>query len=216
MITDVKPPRTEFAPYLHLKSDYRLYLEIGLLASLVLTTAVLYYPVDESGPSNHDIPPITVEVLDVPQTLQPLSTKGVPIKPVIPIASAKPQEILIEDTDVIFGSEEGLLTIPAPPAPPGKKRTEYFPPKLMVSKFPEYPKELQNKGVQGVIVLDVQVDTEGNVINHKVKQNTTGSSILEKLAIETVYKCRYNPASDGSKPLVAWTDHRFEFREKAN
>ncbi len=216
MIADVKPPRIEFAVYQHLKSYYRLYLEIGLFASLVLTTAVLYYPVNEGGASTIEVPPISVEVLDVPQTLQPLSTKGVPIKPVIPIASAKPQEILMEDTDVIFGSEEGLLAIPAPPAPPGKKRAEYYPPKLIVSKFPEYPKELQNKGVQGVIVLEVQVDTEGKVINHKLKQNTTGSPILEKLAIETVYKCRYNPASDGSKPLVAWTDHRFEFREKAN
>ncbi len=189
---------------------------MGLLTSLVLTTALLYYPVDDAGSGNIEIPKITVEVIDVPQTLQPLSTKGVPVKPVIPIASAKLQEIILDDTDVIFGTEEGLLTIPAPPAPPGKKRTEYFPPKLMVSKFPEYPKELQHKGVEGIIVLEVQVDTDGKVINHRLKQNTTGSAILEKLAIETVYKCRYNPASDGTKPMVAWTDHRFEFRENTD
>jgi TonB family protein len=93
---------------------------------------------------------------------------------------------------------------------------DYIPPKLMVSKFPEYPKNLQKKGVSGVIVLQVKVDTTGHVVDYKIKLNTTNNSILEKLAIETVFKCRYNPASDGIHPIMAWTDHRFEFIDKSS
>lgn len=217
MTVDVKSPVLSSTRH-HLKENYRLHLEVGFLSALILVAGVLnFYPKTDPAHREIFIPQVSVEVIDIPQTLQPISTKGVPIKPVIPVASAKMQEVLIDDTDLIFGSEDGLLTIPAPPNPPGKKKTaEYFPPKLMVSKFPEYPKELQKKGIRGMVVLEVQVDTDGKVINHRVKQNTTGSDLLEQLAIETVYKCRYNPASDGTKAIQAWTDHRFEFRENSN
>ena len=93
---------------------------------------------------------------------------------------------------------------------------DYIPPKLMISKFPEYPKSLQKKGISGVIVLHVKVDTTGHVVDYKVTLNTTASSELEKLAIETVFKCRYNPASDGTHPIMAWTDHKFEFNDKSS
>jgi TonB family protein len=158
---------------------------------------------------------IVLEVNDIPQTRQALSVKGTPVKPVIPIAGDIVEDILTDETER-YGTEEGLLEIPAMPAPPGGKgKSEYFPPKLMVSKFPEYPAELQKQGVSGVIVLQVKIDVTGKVVEHKVKMNTTRNAVLEKLAVETVYKCRYNPASDGKNPVVAWTDHRFEFLDKA-
>lgn len=200
----------------HLREKYYETLEIGLLGSITLMVIVFNVIPKPTPPEIHfEKAPIILEVTDVPQTLQPLSVKGAPIKPVIPIAADIPEELIVDETDLIFGTEDGLLEIPAPPVPPGGgNKTELFPPKLMVSKFPEYPKELQKQGVSGVIVLLVEVDVTGKVINHKVKSNTTNNATLEKLSIETVYKCRYNPASDGKKPIVAWTEHRFEFNEK--
>ncbi|MBX7151614.1 energy transducer TonB [bacterium] len=202
----------------HLREKYYETMEIGLLSSITLMV-ILFNLIPKPTPPEINLTqaPIILEVTDVPQTLQPISVKGAPIKPVIPIAADIPEELMVDETDLIFGTEDGLLEIPAPPVPPGGgNKTELFPPKLMVSKFPEYPKELQKQGVSGVIVLLVEVDVTGKVINHKVKSNSTNNAILEKLSIETVYKCRYNPASDGKKPIVSWTEHRFEFNEKVS
>lgn len=200
------------------KEQYVILFESGLLLVLflhVIFTRVL--PDMKTGDiSELKKPDIVLEVNDIPQTRQALSVKGSPVKPIIPIASDIVEDILADESDVRFGTEDGLLEIPAMPAPPGsgKGKSEYFPPKLMVSKFPEYPADLQKKGVSGVIILQVKIDVTGNVIDHKVKMNTTKNSLLEKLAVETVYKCRYNPASDGKNPVVSWTDHRFEFLDK--
>lgn len=199
------------------KIRFRFTLEASLLGVLIFCVLVVRtMPAIEPSREAPFIPQITIEVMDIPQTRQELSVKGQPVKPVIPIASDRAEEILVDDKDVIFGTEDGLLEIPAPPAPPGGKgKDEYFPPKLMISKFPEYPEALRKQGISGVVVLQVKVDVNGNVVDHKVKSNTTGNSTLEKLAIETVYKCKYNPASDGKKKLEAWTDHKFEFSDKA-
>lgn len=199
------------------KERHAIYFESGLLAILILNVIfVNMLPnIETADISELKRPDIVLEVNDVPQTRQALSVKGSPVKPIIPIASDIVEDILGDESDVRYGTEEGLLEIPAPPAPPGGKgRSEYFPPKLMVSKFPEYPLDLQKKGVSGVIILQVKIDVTGKVIDHKVKLNTTKNSVLEKLAVETVYKCRYNPASDGKTPVVSWTDHRFEFLDK--
>ncbi len=201
------------------KEHHVLYLESALLLILFLHVIFTHIMPDVRTGDLSDIKKtdIVLEVSDIPQTRQALSVKGSPIKPVIPIAGDIVEDVLSDETDVRFGTEDGLLEIPAMPAPPGsgKGKSEYFPPKLMVSKFPEYPADLQKQGVSGVIILQVKIDVTGKVVDHKVKTNTTRNATLEKLAIETVYKCRYNPASDGKNPVVAWTDHRFEFLDKA-
>lgn len=200
------------------KEQYTILFETGLLLVLVLHVVFTrVMPNIETGDiSELKKTEVVLEVNDIPQTRQALSVKGSPVKPVIPIASDIVEDILADESDVRYGTEDGLLEIPAMPAPPGsgKGKSEYFPPKLMVSKFPEYPAELQKQGVSGVIVLQVKIDVTGKVVDHKIKMNTTRSNVLEKLAVETVYKCIYNPASDGKKPVVAWTDHRFEFLDK--
>ncbi len=185
------------------------------MASLMLITLLVRW---RPAPGGASIPPvpkpeIILEVTDIPQTRQPLSVKGQPIRPIIPIKSDLPDQLLIDETDVIFGTEEGLLEIPAPPVLPGRDKTEYHPPRLMVSKFPEYPRELQKKGIGGVVVLSIRVDTEGMVVEHRIKQNTTNNEELTRLAVETVYKCRFFPASDGKKTIPAWTEHKFEFTD---
>lgn len=200
------------------REHYARTSEASLLASLCAATLLVWLS-PTAEPEVIFLPPtnISIEIMDVPQTRQPLLVKGAPVKPIIPIASDIMEELLTEETDVLFGTEEGLLEIPAMPIPPGKKdKADYRPPKLMVSKFPEYPKELQKQGVQGTVILTIKIDVDGKVIDHKVKKNSTGSDLLEKLAVATVYKCKFAPAYEGKKPIVAWTEHTFEFNDTQN
>lgn len=193
-------------------------VERSLLLTLIgLTVIVRMDP--KAEPDAVFLPPanVIIELTDIPPTRQFVLAKGAPVKPVIPVASNITEEVLTDESDVNYGTEEGLIEIPAMPLPPGgKTKSEYRPPKLMVSKFPEYPKELQKRGVSGVIVLTIKVDTDGTVIDHKVKSNSTGNDVLERLSISTVYKCRFSPAYEGKKPIVAWTEHTFEFTESGN
>ena len=202
--------------FLNARLHYRLIFEISLLTSLTINVLILQgFPAFESDRNPVIIKPnIVVEISDIPETRQTVSAKGQPVKPVIPIAGNITEELLFDD-DMNLGTEFGLLPIPAPPPPPGNKtKSEYQPPRLIVSKFPEYPKDLQKQGISGVIILGVRVDVNGKVVEHKVKSNTTRNSVLEKLAVETVYKCRYMPATENKKPTEAWTDHKFEFIDK--
>ncbi len=198
------------------KLKYRILFELSVLASLTLIIILLrYFPSFKSDSGTPLLRPnITVEISDIPETHQTVSSKGQPVKPVIPIAGNITEELLYDDESNL-GTEFGLLPIPAPPPPPGNKtKTEYQPPRLIVSKFPEYPKELQKQGVSGTIILEVKVDVDGKVVDHRIKSNTTHNKTLEKLAVETVYKCRYMPATENKSPSVAWTDHKFEFMDK--
>jgi TonB family protein len=175
---------------------------------------IRYFPSFKSDADSKIIKPnIVIELSDISPTRQIVSSKGKPVKPVIPIAGNIKEDLLYDD-ESILGAEFGLLPIPAPPPLGNKTKTEYHPPRLIVSKFPEYPKDLQQQGVSGIIILEVKVDVNGNVIDHKIKSNTTHNQILERLAVETVYKCRYMPAMENKKPAVAWTDHKFEFIDK--
>lgn len=198
------------------KFCYRIRFEWSLFLSLMIVTVVIhFFPDFRPDISAYLVKPnIVLEISDIAPTKQTVSAKGKPIKPVIPIAGNVREELL-DDEDANLGTEFGLLPIPAPPPPPdNKEKTDFQPPRLMVSKFPEYPKELQKQGIAGIIVLEVKVDSDGKVIAHRVKTNTTKNAQLEKLAVETVYQCRYMPALVNQKPTVAWTEHKFEFIEK--
>jgi TonB family protein len=202
-----------------LKDEYYFVFQLSLFISLCLIVLLFHIiPKIETPMNNNYIAPkITIEVSDIPQTRQTISAKGQPVKPTIPITSDIKEALLTEDDFINYGDPDGLLEIPAPPPPPHQQgKTEYSPPKLIVSKFPEYPKELQKEGISGVIMLEVKVDLTGKVISHRVISNTTKNNILEKLAVETVYKCRYTPATENKKPIIAWTDHKFEFIDKTN
>lgn len=199
-----------------LKRYYRYYFEFSLFLSLLILVFIIrYFPEFGSGTTRlPEKPNIVVEISDIAPTRQIVSAKGKPVKPVIPIAGNVKEELLFDD-DANLGDEFGLLPIPAPPPPPGnKEKSDYQPPRLIVSKFPEYPGELQKQGISGVVILEVKVDVSGKVIEHRVRSNTTNNATLEKLAVETVYQCRYTPAMQDKKPTVAWTDHKFEFMDK--
>ncbi len=199
-----------------LKRYYRYYFEFSLFLSLLILVFIMrYFPEFSSETGRLPAKPnIVVEISDIAPTRQIVSAKGKPVKPVIPIAGNVKEELLFDD-DANLGDEFGLLPIPAPPPPPvNNEKSDYQPPRLIVSKFPEYPKELQKLGISGVVILEVKVDVSGKVIEHRIRSNTTNNVTLEKLAVETVYQCRYTPAMQDKKPVVAWTDHKFEFMDK--
>jgi protein TonB len=58
-------------------------------------------------------------------------------------------------------------------------------------------------GEEGEVYLDVQVGPAGNVLEVRLKKSS-GSSLLDQTAIETVKKWRFTPATVDGKPVAEW------------
>ena len=62
---------------------------------------------------------------------------------------------------------------------------------LLVSKVaPEYPDEARDQHIQGMVILQVRIDREGNVMNAEL---ISGHSLLAPAAIEAVRQWKYRP-----------------------
>jgi len=79
---------------------------------------------------------------------------------------------------------------------------------------PEYSQEAWDEGIQGKVILLVDVDPEGNIRNIKVR-DSLGWGLDEK-AIETVRNARFTPASKGGQSVegTAWVEITFSLPDK--
>jgi TonB family protein len=112
---------------------------------------------------------------------------------------------------------------PSPPPPPKmKKELEEFekgalkardtidPPAIIKMVDPVYPKEAEEKGLKGFVVLNVRTDTEGNVKMVMVLKSS--DEIFDQAAIDAVKQWKYEPFYLEGKPreLVFSVSLKFE------
>jgi protein TonB len=76
---------------------------------------------------------------------------------------------------------------------------------------PAYPKAAQRQGLQGRVVLRVQVLANGHVGAIEVKQSS-GKSILDDAALTAVKAWVFTPSKRGSTPIDGWTNVPIEFQ----
>lgn len=67
---------------------------------------------------------------------------------------------------------------------------------------PAYPALAQRRGMQGVVLLLVEVSAKGEPLAVKLKSGS-GYSILDKAALRAVQKWRFAPATRGGRPIAA-------------
>jgi protein TonB len=76
---------------------------------------------------------------------------------------------------------------------------------------PAYPKAAQRQGLQGRVVLRVQVLANGHVGAIEVKQSS-GKTILDDAALAAVKNWVFTPSKRGSTPIDGWTNVPIEFQ----
>jgi len=77
---------------------------------------------------------------------------------------------------------------------------------------PPYPGAARRMGDQGEVRLDVHVGTDGSVLEIRLRQSS-GSPLLDRTAIDTVRRWRFEPATVDGEPVAAWyQDWRWIFR----
>ncbi|MBM9604454.1 energy transducer TonB [Desulfopila inferna] len=79
------------------------------------------------------------------------------------------------------------------------------------NKQPPYPAMAKRRGYEGVVLLNVLVDTEGMVSEIKIK-NSSGHISLDRAALKTVKNWLFSPATEGGGRVVMWVDIPVEFQ----
>jgi protein TonB len=78
---------------------------------------------------------------------------------------------------------------------------------------PVYPPTSRRMGEEGVVRLKVLVDERGRP-HEVVVQNSSGYPRLDQAAIEAVRRWRFEPATDGSRAVSAWSAVAIRFQLK--
>jgi protein TonB len=71
--------------------------------------------------------------------------------------------------------------------------------------LPAYPSGAREQGVEGTVLLDVRVQADGRVGEVRLKR-TSGSSILDGAATETVKTWTFVPARRGPASVESWVE----------
>lgn len=82
-------------------------------------------------------------------------------------------------------------------------------PKVLVQPPPFYPDIARKIGVEGRVIVTIEIDQKGNVTNAKIFK---GERILGKECIENAYKYKFKPAIKDGKPIKVKMNVPFNFR----
>jgi periplasmic protein TonB len=78
-----------------------------------------------------------------------------------------------------------------------------------------YPRRLRDRGLGGRVVLDLTVDSGGDVINASVAQ-TSGHRELDRAALRVARMMRFTPPTAGSQPVSTRMNIPLSFATRAS
>ena len=77
------------------------------------------------------------------------------------------------------------------------------PPRIDMASYvaPKYPEDARKNGVEGRVLLDVVVASDGTVAKVTVKEGVDGYVSFEKAAMKAVEQWRFHPATANGDPV---------------
>lgn len=99
-----------------------------------------------------------------------------------------------EEAPYLFLVVEPSAPAPAAPGTPRHVSGDITPPRAIERPAPQYTPEARKERVQGVVILQLEIDTRGQVRNAKVLKGLPLG--LGEAALETVSRWRFEPALD--------------------
>ena len=205
------------------KLHYRKVLEIAMIfALLVLIVMFQAFKKFEAEIKIEKYVPNEIEVQDIPLTEQ-IERPPPPSRPSVPIPTEDedvPEDLTIETTEIDFNEE------PPPAPPPPVEEEEETPMFVPYDSAPEpiggfaaiqknltYPEIARRAGVEGMVVVQVLIDTKGNVDDTRVAKSL-GNNGCDEAAIEAIKKTKWKPALQRDKPVKVWVSIPVIFKLK--
>lgn len=84
------------------------------------------------------------------------------------------------------------------------------PPRALARRMPRYPAEAEGRGLSGVVVLRLRIDTEGRVAEANVVR-ASPPGVFDAAAVSAVKTWRFTPARDAGRPVEVWAQQALRF-----
>jgi TonB family protein len=112
-------------------------------------------------------------------------------------------ELNIKGYDVL-GEEIEYYIVSHEPGTEKAGLLEFFdvPPRKLSMVIPAYPESEQEKGVEGIVGLNLLIGRDGMV--HEVKVEKSVSPVFDSLAVDAVMQSIFSPAKRDGKPVAVW------------
>lgn len=208
---------------LHRKSPY--IFAASLFISVIFLVVALHIPLprSERPPKRADVPPVIIQLQNIPQTRhrefseappRPVVEHGLPI----PVEEfIEPDDITIEDTTL--DTEAPVQAAPAVTLAPvvgaSKEEDEIYEyyaveeqPERTTIVQPEFPALARRANIEGTVLLRVLVNREGAVDSVTVEH---GPEIFRKSAIKAALATKFSPARQNNTPVACWVLMPFRF-----
>ncbi|MCA9740524.1 MAG: energy transducer TonB [Deferribacteres bacterium] len=200
-------------PAVDLKIRHKKYIEVGLIVSLSLVTAIfLFYRSEIDTNVKFEATEITMDVEDIPVTEQ-MKRPPAPPRPAVAVPSEDmdiPEDETIEITEINF---EEVQPPPPPPVSDDDSQYEfvaYDEPPMMVGgmaallKVLEYPELARKAGIEGRTIMSVLVDEQGNTVKVRILKDSGTNIGFEAAAEAALMKMKWKPAYQRDVPVKVW------------
>ncbi|KAA3662933.1 MAG: energy transducer TonB [Calditrichaeota bacterium] len=199
------------SPEADLRRNYRKLMELGMIGSLaIILFSFLGFRGGEIAKRNIEIPDQIIEMEEIPQTEQ-VKRQPPPPRPSVAIPTEDediPDDETIEETDVIFDE------IPPPPEePPVDESAQIFvafdtaPAPIggfaAIQKKLKYPDIARKAGIEGRVIVNVLVGTDGTVKDTKILKSL-GHTGCDEAAIAAIKAVRWTPAKQRDRAVQVW------------
>ncbi|MCA9732018.1 energy transducer TonB [candidate division KSB1 bacterium] len=194
-----------------LRIKYRKLMELGMIGSLtIVLLGFLGFRGGEFEKRDLDIPDQIIKMEEIPQTEQ-VKRQPPPPRPSVAIPTEDedvPDDETIEETDINFDE------IPPPPEePPVDESAQIFvafdtaPAPIggfaAIQKKLVYPDIARKAGIEGRVIVNVLVGTDGTVKDTKILKSL-GHTGCDEAAIDAIKAVRWTPAKQRDRAVQVW------------
>ncbi|TVQ00536.1 MAG: energy transducer TonB [Balneolaceae bacterium] len=198
-------------PDADLKNYYTVFLELGLLITLVIFIIAVRIDLTSLGPE--EIVLEEQEIVEMEEIIQTRQIETPPPPPRPPVPVEVPNDEIIEDINIDIGGDldlGGILSLPPPPPPPADEPEEDF--FIVVEQMPEligglgelqrqirYPEMARRAGIEGRVYIQFIVNERGDVENPTVMRGIGGGADEE--ALRVVSQAKFSPGMQRGRPV---------------
>lgn len=209
-------------PDVNLKLKYKRVIELGLVISLAICIIIFQaFKKFEKVEVKQKKVDLKIEVEEIPQTEQ-IKMPPPPARPAVPIETESdeiPEDETIEITDL------DLTELPPPPPPPPTDDeaaiifVPYDEPPVPIGGFAAiqrnlvYPEIARKAGVEGRVIVHVQIDEKGNVVRTKILQSL-GNNGCDEAAVAAIKSVKWKPAKQRDRAVKVWVSIPVVFKLK--
>jgi protein TonB len=173
-------------------------VEEAIIKEPVAQERVVALTLEESPPSKRAENPIPVRVA---------SSKGEHLS--IPVPPSYSRKIPVPPPSET-GSQQGRQ-MTSKPGPSMDQEIVWAKPRYAENPKPSYPQEARKKGMEGEVLLRVEVLASGRVGQIEVKRSS-GHETLDRSALSTVKQWRFVPAKKGETAIPLWVNIPIKFQ----